>query len=406
MTYCLCIDIKDGDLIHFVKGKQSPSNVQGSNDHRSNIQTSGTSGMFSCTLVIHVKVFNIFFLSTDTASNFNFPMYPNSGFNMDNMEQMMNNPFVQSLMESPEFLEQMITSSPQIKRMVEQNPELGTVLKDPGTLKQVMDVMKNPNLMKEMIRSTDLAMQNIETHPEGFRILSRMFANPEDSIYNSSSSDIDEKSSTHDTAPEPNTQPLPNPWCKSPSKSNQSPQSPQSQSSPSTSSCGGFPFPFPNPSSQGTSPFSQQSTTGPTNPFNPYGLDMETVSSMMQNPQIQGMMNQMMSNPELMQSLMSNSPLFQGSMGGNNNTPPFGFNPMMMQNMFQPNMLQQNMFQQNSNNANNNTAPSNQAPPQEKFESQLQQLKDMGFYDEQKNLEALIATNGNVNAAVERLLSS
>ena len=44
--------------------------------------------------------------------------------------------------------------------------------------------------------------------------------------------------------------------------------------------------------------------------------------------------------------------------------------------------------------------------PAEAFVTQLQQLQDMGFFDEQENIRALQATGGNVNAAVERLLSS
>lgn len=38
------------------------------------------------------------------------------------------------------------------------------------------------------------------------------------------------------------------------------------------------------------------------------------------------------------------------------------------------------------------------------YAPQLQQMKDMGFYDEAANLQALTATQGNVSAAVERLL--
>ena len=48
----------------------------------------------------------------------------------------------------------------------------------------------------------------------------------------------------------------------------------------------------------------------------------------------------------------------------------------------------------------------NQAPPEERFADQLEQLNSMGFYDRDSNLRALVATNGNVNAAVERLLSN
>jgi len=44
-------------------------------------------------------------------------------------------------------------------------------------------------------------------------------------------------------------------------------------------------------------------------------------------------------------------------------------------------------------------------PPEERFASQLEQLASMGFVDRQANIQALIATMGDVNAAVERLLS-
>ena len=43
-------------------------------------------------------------------------------------------------------------------------------------------------------------------------------------------------------------------------------------------------------------------------------------------------------------------------------------------------------------------------PPETVYASQLQQLKDMGFFDEAQNIRALQATMGNVSAAIERLL--
>ena len=47
----------------------------------------------------------------------------------------------------------------------------------------------------------------------------------------------------------------------------------------------------------------------------------------------------------------------------------------------------------------------NQEPPSVRFASQLEQLKQMGFYDESMNIQALSYSNGNVNAAVDWLLS-
>lgn len=45
-------------------------------------------------------------------------------------------------------------------------------------------------------------------------------------------------------------------------------------------------------------------------------------------------------------------------------------------------------------------------PPEQRFSQQLQQLAAMGFSNRQANIQALLATFGDVNAAVERLLGS
>jgi len=48
----------------------------------------------------------------------------------------------------------------------------------------------------------------------------------------------------------------------------------------------------------------------------------------------------------------------------------------------------------------------NLAPPEERYRNQLELLTGMGFTNREANLQALIATYGDVNAAVERLLSN
>ena len=45
-------------------------------------------------------------------------------------------------------------------------------------------------------------------------------------------------------------------------------------------------------------------------------------------------------------------------------------------------------------------------PPEELYSTQLTQLQEMGFIDRQENMRALIATAGNIHAAVERLLGN
>merc|ERR1711963_384932 len=48
----------------------------------------------------------------------------------------------------------------------------------------------------------------------------------------------------------------------------------------------------------------------------------------------------------------------------------------------------------------------NVPPPEERFSTQLETLANMGFVDRQANIQALIATYGDVNAAIDRLLNS
>ena len=50
-------------------------------------------------------------------------------------------------------------------------------------------------------------------------------------------------------------------------------------------------------------------------------------------------------------------------------------------------------------------APPDTRPPEDRYAEQLRQLNDMGFYDFERNVEALRRTGGSVQGAVEYLLS-
>jgi ubiquilin len=52
------------------------------------------------------------------------------------------------------------------------------------------------------------------------------------------------------------------------------------------------------------------------------------------------------------------------------------------------------------------TLPNFSVPPEELYAAQLTQLREMGFIDTAENIQALVATAGNVHAAVERLLGN
>ena len=62
-----------------------------------------------------------------------------------------------------------------------------------------------------------------------------------------------------------------------------------------------------------------------------------------------------------------------------------------------------------SNTGSTTLASSNTSttePPETRFRSQLEQLEEMGFSERQANVRALLATGGNVQAAIEYLLSN
>jgi ubiquilin len=52
------------------------------------------------------------------------------------------------------------------------------------------------------------------------------------------------------------------------------------------------------------------------------------------------------------------------------------------------------------------TATADARPPSEKYASELAQIKEMGFNDDELILQMLVQTNGNVNLALERLFTS
>lgn len=127
----------------------------------------------------------------------------------------------------------------------------------------------------------------------------------------------------------------------------------------------------------------------------------------------------MLGNPEMMRNMMTPENLnaamsmmggsggampgmggMPGGMGGMGGMPGGmgGMNPAMMQQMEQ-------MFGGQGGQQPATTAPADDKPPKEKYSSELAQIKEMGFHDEEVVLQALVAANGNVNVALERLFS-
>ncbi|XP_019096813.1 PREDICTED: ubiquitin domain-containing protein DSK2b-like isoform X4 [Camelina sativa] len=379
--------------------------------------------------------------------------------NPNMVRDMMNTPAIQNLMNNPEFMRSMIMSNPQMRELVDRNPELGHVLNDPSILRQTLEAARNPELMREMMRNTDRAMSNIESMPEGFNMLRRMYENVQEPFLNATTMSENAGSNTssnpfaallgnqggttqgsnasnNSSTPNaetgtgnsvPNANPLPNPWgatggpTTAPGRTNPGGDA----RSPGLGGLGGLEM------------LGADSPLGAT-------PDASQLGQLLQNPAMSQMMQSMLSNPQYMNQLMNLNPQLRTMLDSNPQLREMMQNPDFLRQFSSPEMMQQMMtLQQSLMSQNRNTTSqdpgqtgaatgtgnnagldalmnmfgslgagglsgTNQpnVPPEERYATQLQQLQEMGFYDRAENIRALLATNGNVNAAVERLLGS
>ena len=124
-------------------------------------------------------------------------------------------------------------------------------------------------------------------------------------------------------------------------------------------------------------------------PGTPGGTEGQTQQSQPPNPFTNlGNPNSLFGNPALMQQMLA-------AMGGGNAGGETGaFNPFAM---FGPGGAM--------GGAGGPPPPPDTSPPEERYADQLRQLNDMGFYEFERNVEALRRTGGSVQGAVEYLLT-
>lgn len=131
--------------------------------------------------------------------------------------------------------------------------------------------------------------------------------------------------------------------------------------------------------------------------MSPPGLDPAAMQAMLSDPEMIRQATQFMNqHPEFVQMAM-NMASMQTQQPTNN--PQASMMNSMMSNPALLQSMMQSAFPQQQPQIS-------QEPPEVRFQNQLVQLNEMGFYDADANIRALLATGGNVNAAVERLLSS
>ncbi|XP_019182521.1 PREDICTED: ubiquitin domain-containing protein DSK2b-like isoform X3 [Ipomoea nil] len=281
--------------------------------------------------------------------------------NPDMMRDILNMPLFQNLMNNPEIIRNSILNNPQMRDIMDRNPELAHVLNDPATLRQTMEAARNPELMRELMRNTDRAMSNIESSPEGFNMLRRMYETVQEPLLNATTMSGDMRSDmgsnpfaallgsqgvgqgrdqlnnppttgseTTPTSPAPNTNPLPNPWASAGTGGTQTNTTARS-----------------NPA--GDARAAPQGRLGGRGlPDLLSGMpDANTVNQLMQNPAISQMMQSVLSNPQYMNQILGLNPQLRSMLDSNPQLREMMQNPDLLRQLTSPETMRQLMnFQQ------------------------------------------------------------
>ncbi|CAH2327051.1 ubiquilin-4 isoform X1 [Pelobates cultripes] len=401
--------------------------------------------------------------------------------NPEMLSQIMENPLLQNMMANPELMRQMIIANPQMQQLMERNPEISHMLNNPELMRQTMELARNPAMMQEMMRYQDRALSNLESIPGGYNALRRMYTDIQEPLFSVareqfsnnpfSSAGGSEGSSSQPLRTE-NREPLPNPWSPSsgpeirPPSSESNAGTTTSQSTPTVSNPLGI-----NAANLGTGMFSSPEMQGLLQQISE---NPQLMQSMISAPYMRSMMQTLSQNPDFAAQMMVNNPIFSGNpqlqeqlrsqlpvflqQMQNPESLSVMTNPRAMQALLQiqqglqtlqseaPGLItslgsygvpgappapsgttseiptsstptptptspaggssnpQQQMMQQMIQLlAAGNSQGQN---PEARFQPQLDQLSAMGFINREANLQALIATGGDINAAIERLLGS
>uniref|UniRef100_A0A8C8CPH6 Ubiquilin-4 n=1 Tax=Oncorhynchus tshawytscha TaxID=74940 RepID=A0A8C8CPH6_ONCTS len=307
--------------------------------------------------------------------------------NPEMLSQIMDNPLVQNMMSNPDLMRQMIVTNPQMQQLMERNPEISHMLNNPELMRQTMELARNPAMMQEMMRNQDRALSNLESIPGGYNALRRMYTDIQEPMFSAAREQFGNNpfsalGGNLDSGVQPsrteNREPLPNPW--GPPGTTPSEIRGTGASTTTTSSAGG------------TAPSAS----------NPLGINASGLGNgVFGSPGMQSLMQQISENPQLMQNMLS-APYMRSMMQSLAQNPDLASQVCTTSALSAQQQLMQQMLQMFAGGGGSSST----VTPEVRFQQQLDQLSAMGFINREANLQALIATGGDINAAIERLLGS
>ncbi|KAI1233244.1 Ubiquilin-1, partial [Lamprotornis superbus] len=380
------------------------------------------------------------------------------------VQSMLSNPDLmrQLIMANPQ-MQQLVQINPEISHMLNNPDIMRQTLELARNPAMMQEMMRNQDRALSNLESipggynalrrtyTDIQEPMLNAAQEQFG------GNPFASLVSNESSGGDSQPSRTE-----NRNPLPNPWAPQSSSQNSTSTSTSGESSGSsnvgnsTSASTGQSSTIPNLGpGLGVGMFS---TPGMQSLFQQITENPQLMQNMLSAPYMRSMMQSLSQNPDLAVQMMLNNPLFAGNSQlqeqmrqqlptflqqmQNPDTLSAMSNPRAMQALLQiqqglqtlaveaPGLIPgfnpglggvgssgaptastvpSSVSTENTSPASGTAEPGHQQflqNPEVRFQQQLEQLSAMGFLNREANLQALIATGGDINAAIERLLAS
>lgn len=364
--------------------------------------------------------------------------------NPESMQNMLN-PMMQTMMNNPDMMRSLFGSMQRMQSLIERNPEVNHLLSNPDVLRESLEMVRNPAALQEVMRNYDRALNNMESMPGGYNVLRRMYTEFQEPLMsafqeqfttnqfppqsNADGSNESERANNEGQQRTENRDPLPNPWASS---------TQQNRSSIPGNLSGGSGVEAAEILQQANNMFQNQEfmslLTNPEaiqsieqiqqgferlqriapNLFGRLGLPNlprgGLATSGRDNSTDQPSENQSGATPNQDQMLQMFRQLLggSGSTAGSNTNNTGTDNPSMdTQSAEAARALVQMLGGLGSAGTRPGVGSTNETdstPPEERYSQQLQQLNEMGFTNREANLQALVATLGDINAAIARLL--
>uniref|UniRef100_A0A8C6XWM2 Ubiquilin-1 n=1 Tax=Naja naja TaxID=35670 RepID=A0A8C6XWM2_NAJNA len=438
--------IGDGSKVHlFIKSQRKPSGSPG--DRPAAPTPFPPINPLLLGFLIGVTGMNVLDLNAQDVSDFVSEAQEQDTTRQELIIEVMQHPFVQNLFGDTEQVRQMIMSVPQMQQLAEQNPEINHILNNSEFLREMIDVATSPAVMDEIIRNHDRALSNLESTPGGYSALQQLYNDIEVPMLNAVQAQFQGNSfPLSEAKPSPggisplsrteNREPLPNPWAPQPNSSGGDNICNGDLSNAGNGTEQGYillalgPGVRPGPSKTESIQnmvhqltdnleFMQNISNALTKPNGPTQMFLSHCNSPMRNeaPPPQEWAQQLpsklaksasallLTNPRAVQALLQ---LQMSLLVLTREVPDF------LQALTDPDVDLESMEDSDEGDSPSSEAESfisieenmEQQAPEALYQIQLEQLRAMGFPNQELNLQALMDTEGDISLAIEKLTNS